>query len=229
MNEWISGQIVNRMVQCSRGENIFKYYKEIQHVPFLSFDEIKAIQVEKLRRTLNNAYHNIPFYRRLYDDYGIVIDKLDLPGDIKALPVLSKDFVRTNYTDFITPNIQKRISKELTSGSSGNPLTVVKDRDKSAYVRAVMYRCYNQYGINIGHRQARFWGLPISLKFILKEKLKDVIANRIRLSAFDIHEKSLLDFTNKLKKFKPRYFYGYPSVLYKYASWLLEKGYDLRQ
>ena len=72
-----------------------------------------------------------------------------------------------------------------------------------------MYRCYHQYGIKIGSKQARFWGVPISVKYILKERLKDIISNRIRLSAFDIHEKSLLDFTEKLKRFQPRYFYGY--------------------
>jgi len=229
MNEWIAGQMVHRFVQFTRGEKIFKYLREIDNIPLLSSDEIKKIQNAKFHKTLKNAYTNIPFYRKLFDEAGVVLDKLHFPDDIESIPILSKDMVRVNYSDIINQEIRKRVSKELTGGSSGNPLIVVKDRDKSAYGRAVMYRCYKQYGIEIGHRQARFWGLPISTKYFLKEKLKDLIANRIRLSAFDIHEKSLVAFTKKLKKFRPRYFYGYPSVLHKYATWILEKGYDFRE
>jgi phenylacetate-CoA ligase len=229
VNEWFAKHVVHRFVQFSRGEKIFNYLKKINHIPYLPSDKIKEMQLEKLRKTLRIAYHNTSFYRRLFDEAGIEIENLRLPDDFKAFPTLSKDMVRVNYSNIINQNIRKRVSKELTSGSSGNPLTVVKDRDKSAYGRAVMYRCYNQYGIEIGHKQARFWGVPISPKYILKEKIKDEIANRIRLSAFDIHEKSLIAFTTKLKNFKPRYFYGYPSVLHKYATWILEKGYDLKE
>lgn len=229
MNEWFAGQVVHRFIQFSRGERILGYLKKISQVPYLPTDRIKEIQLEKLQKTLKIAYNNIPFYRKLFDESNIEINNLRLPEDFEAFPILDKDTIRVNYSDIVNQKIKKRISKELTSGSSGNPLTVVKDRDKSAYARAVMYRCYNQYGIEIGHKQARFWGIPTSPKYIFKEKFKDEIANRIRLSAFDIHEKSLVDFTDKIKKFKPRYFYGYPSVLHKFATWILDKGHDLKE
>jgi len=230
MNEWFARAVVYNLLQFLRGEKISNYLQEISHIPSLPYDEIKKIQIAKLRNTLHIAYNNIPFYHRLFDEAGIEPDKLQLVEDFKSIPTLSKDMLRSHYdTEFINRNIKRRVSKETTSGSSGNPLTVVKHRDKSAKLRAVMYRCYKQYGIEIGSRQGRFWGLPLAQKNILKEKFKDLIGNRIRLSAFDIHEKSLIDFTERLKKFKPRYFYGYPSVLHKYATWVLEKGYELSE
>ena len=227
MNEWVAKNLIYNFLQFSRGEKIFRYLTEINHIPKLSIEKIREIQLNKLRSTLNIAYRDIPFYRNLYDEYGVNPNNLNLPEDMKALPILTKTVVNRNYTDIVNRRTRKRISKELTSGSSGNPLTVVKDRDKSGYGRAVMYRCYKQHGIDIGHKQARFWGIPIARKDSIKEKCKDIIANRIRLSAFDIHEFSLKIFTNRLIKFKPRYFYGYPSVLHKYATWIAERNIDL--
>jgi phenylacetate-CoA ligase len=227
MNEWLAKNLVYNFLQFSRGEKIFQLVNEINQIPILSTDKIREIQLSKLRKTLKMAYSNIPFYRKLYKKCGFNPEKLHSPDDIKKLPILNKAVVHSNYTDMINQSISKRTSKELTSGSSGNPITVLKDRDKSGYGRAVMFRCYKQHGIDIGHKQARFWGVPISPKDIFIEKCKDMIVNRIRLSAFEIHDQSLQTFTDKLIAFQPRYFYGYPSVLHKYATWLHEKKIDL--
>jgi len=227
MNEWLAKNLVYNFLQFSRGEKIFHHAREINHIPFLPPEIIREIQLQKLREILKISYKNILFYKNLYEKYGINPDKMSLPYDIKTLPLLTKTIVHNNYTDMMNQSITKRTSKELTSGSSGNPITIVKDRDKSGYGRAVMFRCYKQHGIDIGHKQARFWGVPISPKDFLKEKCKDIIVNRIRLSAFDIHDQSLQRFTKKLIAFQPRYFYGYPSVLHKYATWLQENRIDI--
>jgi phenylacetate-CoA ligase len=227
MNEWLAKNFVYNFLQFSRGEKIFKLIENINHIPKLSSDEIRDIQFNKLKKTIKTACRDIPFYQILYKKYGINPEKFVLPDDLEKLPVINKSIVHSNYTDMINQLIKRRTSKELTSGSSGNPITVIKDRDKSGYGRAVMFRCYGQHGIDIGHKQARFWGVPISPKDVFKEKCKDMIVNRIRLSAFDIHDQSLLTFTDKMIAFQPRYFYGYPSVLHKYATWIHEKKIDI--
>jgi phenylacetate-CoA ligase len=227
MNEWFAKNLVYNFLQFSRGEKIFHYLKEINHIPALSYDDIRQIQLNKLRNIIKTAYDDIPFYRNLYKKYGIHPNHIDLPKDINFLPIITKPIVHRNYSQLVNNNIKKRVSKELTSGSSGDPITVLKHREKSGYGRAVMFRCYMQYGIDIGHKQARFWGVPISSRDSLKEKCKDMIVNRIRLSAFDIHDNSMHSFTDKLLRFQPRYFYGYPSVLHKYATWIFENNIDI--
>ena len=229
MNEWLAKNIVYRFVQFARGEHVFNHYNVISYIPYLSHARIHELQLKKLRSVLTSAYVNIPFYRKMFDENGIHIDKLSLPDDMKALPILTKEDVRAHYQEIINPTVKKRVSKELSSGSSGNPLVIVKDRDKSGYARAVMYRCYAQYGINIGNKQARFWGVPVAPANFIKEKVKDLIANRIRLSAFNITDQTLHEFTKQMFRFKPKYFYGYPSMFYKYANWALENGYDFSE
>ncbi len=222
MHSWIARNIVYRSIELARGEPVTGYLRRISHIPYLSRDEIAGIQAEKLRRVVMTSYRNIPFYRKRFDEAGIDVDRLKLPEDMVKIPILEKHDLRDNYHLLVNPELDVRISRESTSGSSGNPLTVIKDRDKSAYVRAVMYRCYAQYGVDIGDKQARFWGVPVDKRAYFVEKLKDILSNRIRLSAFMVDEEALSEFARRLQKFKPRYFCGYPSLIYKFCLWMLD-------
>jgi len=90
-----------------------------------------------------------------------------------------------------------------------------------------MYRCYAWYGINIGDKQARFWGVPVNSTFRMKEQFKDLILNRIRISAFDICESSCLKQYKEIKAFNPAYFYGYTTAIYGFSLFAKKLGLDL--
>lgn len=230
MNSWIAKNLVYKLVQIIRSEKVEKSLSRIEAIPQLSPEEISRIQRGKLATTLQQAYENIPYYHRLFQEAGIKIEKLSLPEDMQSIPVLKKEILRAHPEAFISRNgsAGKRTSKESTSGTSGHPMTVIKDRNKSGYIRAVMYRCYRQYGIDIGDKQARFWAMPIDRIDCYKSRFVDLLSNRIRLSAFMLDDASLERFTKKLEQFRPRYFYGYASVIYKYSQWLQENRLSLR-
>ncbi len=228
MNNWIAKNIVYKFIEQVRGEQVSKHLKYIAHIPFLSHDELKQLQAEKLTHTIKNAYKNIPFYKKLYDESGLDIKNFSFPDDIEKLPVITKQTVRTNYKNLKNNYIRVRVSKETTSGTSGNPFTVLKDRERSAHLRAVMYRCYRQHGIDIGDKQARFWGVPIKKNEFWLENLKDLLANRIRISAFNLGNKELQQYVKKIRRFKPIYIYGYPSTIYRFSQWLNENDIFLK-
>lgn len=220
MNEWFAKNVVYRSIQSIRHENVLKYLSNIRDIPRNSQAEIRKTQREKLARTLENAYRNIPYYRKLFDDCGIVVEKLNLPKDFWKIPIVTKEVFRQDFSPSVNKNYNKPVSQETTSGTVGNPLVIPIDRHKSAFIRAVMYRNYEWYNIDVGDKQARFWGIPSAPKLHFRESLKDFSANRIRLSAFNVSDDALKRFVNKLRKFKPKYFYGYPSLLHKFSLWL---------
>jgi phenylacetate-CoA ligase len=224
MNKWVAKNIVYNFTEFVRNEHVSKYLKQIAHIPYQPRNEIIKLQEEKLRETIITGYNNIPFYRKKFNEIGLNMNKLRLPDDLLRIPILKKQDLQENYEHLINPELKRRISRESTSGSSGKPLVVIKDRDKSAYIRAVMYRCYMQYGIEIGDKQARFWGMPINKKGYLIEKMKDIVANRVRLAAFMLNDKSFSKFAIKMQKIRPRYFCGYPSLIYKFSQWFSEKN-----
>jgi phenylacetate-CoA ligase len=220
MNEWFAKNIIYRSIQSIRRENVLKYLSNIRDIPRNSQAEICNTQMGKLVKALGNAYANIPYYRELFDNCSIVVDELNLPKDFSKIPVLAKEVFRQDSCLFINKNYNEPVSNEVTSGTLGKPLIIPIDRYKSAFIRAVMYRNYGWYNIDVGDKQARFWGIPSTPKLHLRESLKDLCANRIRLSAFNISDDAFKQFVNKLRKFKPKYFYGYPSLLYKFSQWL---------
>jgi len=220
MNEWFAKNIIYRSIQSIRRENVLKYLSNIRDIPRNSQAEIRGVQKVKLVRVLKNANTNIPYYRKLFNNCGILVEKLSLPEDISDIPVLTKEIFKQDLSLFINTNHNGRVSEETTSGTVGKPLVIPIDRHKSAFIRAVMYRNYGWYNIDVGDKQARFWGIPSAPKLHLRESLKDFCANRVRLSAFNISDDAFKQFVNKLRKFKPKYFYGYPSLLYKFSQWL---------
>ena len=56
-----------------------------------SRDEMKAIQSERLIRTVERVYHNIPSYRKKMQEAGIT------PGDIKSIDDIVKLPFRNNF------------------------------------------------------------------------------------------------------------------------------------
>ena len=62
--------------------------------------------------------------------------------------------------------------------------------------------------------------MPLSKRSQLLSRSVDFISNRTRLSAFQINEKSLEEYFQKLLKLRPVYLYGYVSMITAFASYL---------
>ncbi len=96
------------------------------------------------------------------------------------------------------------------------------------YELAAIWRGYSWAGISIGDKQARFWGVPMTIKGRTAAELTDFICNRKRLSAFAFNDQSLAQYTKQLNSFKPDFFYGYVSMLCDYADYVLDNNIKLQ-
>ncbi len=83
---------------------------------------------------------------------------------------------------------------------------------------------YNWYGIGHNDLQARFYGMPKEASGKFKEQLKDVAMNRSRFSVFDLSDSILYQYTNRFKKQRFKYIYGYTNALVLFARYLLSKN-----
>ena len=104
--------------------------------------ELKLFQDALLRKVIDNAYKNIPFYGMLFDSISLKREDIKSTADLKKLPVLSKHKVRDAFINrTILNSVYKRdfISRK-TSGSSGFPLTIVYDPKSYAYCEAIYAR-----------------------------------------------------------------------------------------
>jgi phenylacetate-CoA ligase len=90
-----------------------------------SRDEIAALQLERLRWTLEHAYRNVGHYRRSFDRAGAHPGDLRALGDLARFPFLSKLDLRDHYPFglFAVPR-EKVVRIHASSGTTGKPTVV---------------------------------------------------------------------------------------------------------
>ena len=90
-----------------------------------SRDEIEALQLQRLRWTLQHAYDNVPHYRQAFDAKGVHPSDLKELKDIAKFPFTYKKDLRDNYPFgmFAVPRAQvARV--HASSGTTGKPTVV---------------------------------------------------------------------------------------------------------
>lgn len=227
MNKVFAKHFIYFPIQCIRGQKVKEYLKKVNDIQYGTIDEINSLKNKKLRKLIQFAYKNSPVYKNRFDKNGIKPEEIKEAQALEKIPVLSKLEVLENEKTLITPGYNKKLHVRKTGGSTGMTLHFMKDADALAMNDAIMYRCYDWYGIDIGDKQARFWGVPVTRKLRWKEQRKDLILNRIRISAFDISESACMKQYEQIRRFKPTYFYGYTTAIYGFCLFMKKAGIDL--
>ena len=197
---------------------------------------MKVVEAVKYLETINK-YDKL----KLVKYHKNIIDKITIPSAMKV-PFYAKSKYKGIYKSELTfynwngipvlekIDLQSLKGKELgrkswpifeirkTSGSTGNPLKIVKDPLVTAFERASQWHFYSQYGINFFRdRQLRFWGITKEKIGSLKCKIYDGILNRRRISAFDINPVNIEKQIKYIEQIKPDYIYGYAQSIYIFS------------
>jgi phenylacetate-CoA ligase len=88
-------------------------------------DELKAVQLKRLKATLKHCYDNNDFYKKRISDAGLDPDRIEDLSDLEKLPFTSKEELREHYPFglFCTP-LEDVIRIHSSSGTTGNPTVV---------------------------------------------------------------------------------------------------------
>ncbi len=87
--------------------------------------ELKAIQTERLRETVQRIYHNVPCYRKKMQEEGLVPDDIRSLEDLAKLPFTVKQDLRDNYPfGMFTVPMSEIVRIHASSGTTGKPTVV---------------------------------------------------------------------------------------------------------
>ena len=98
---------------------------ELEPIETASRDEVAALQLDRLRWTLQHAYDNVPHYRAAFDAKGVHPSDLKTLADLAKFPFTTKKDLRDNYPFglFAVPRTQvARV--HASSGTTGKPTVV---------------------------------------------------------------------------------------------------------
>ncbi|WP_332673510.1 phenylacetate--CoA ligase PaaK [Aromatoleum sp.] len=106
---------------------------ELEAIETVGRDELRALQLERLKWSLHHAYENVPHYRKAFDAKGVHPEDLKTLADLAKFPFTAKADLRDNYPFgmFAVPRHQlARV--HASSGTTGKPTVVgytLKDID----------------------------------------------------------------------------------------------------
>ena len=101
----------------------------IEPIETASADELRSLQLARLKQTLSRAYQKVPHYRRAFDDAGVHPDDLKQLSDISKFPFTTKQHLRENYPfGMLAVPMDDIIRIHASSGTTGKPTVVAYTR-----------------------------------------------------------------------------------------------------
>jgi phenylacetate-CoA ligase len=100
-------------------------HDHLEHIEKASVDELRHLQLERLKWTVRHAYDAVPHYRKKLDGHGVRPDDLKRLEDLAKFPFTTKQDLRENYPFgmFAVP-MDKIVRVHASSGTTGKPTVV---------------------------------------------------------------------------------------------------------
>ena len=211
-------------IERLRKEPVQRILSELEKSQYYSKDQLLENQWTKLQTLVAHSYKNVPYYNKVMNDLGIEPGDIKSHDDYKRIPVMTKEKLRKHHNELIADDTTRQVSPAKTSGSTGISLKFIKDRTEVATQLAAMFRGHRWYGVDIGAKEARLWGIPVNFKARMSTTLRDIILNRFREREYNLEEGTLRHFYNMIRVRKPEYLMGYTSMVYQFAKFIKNEG-----
>ena len=113
----------------------------------LSREEIKALQLERLKATVKHCM-NSDFYKKRFEEAGITPDDIKTLDDIRKIPFTTKQDLRDTYPfGMRSVPLEKCVRLHSSSGTTGNPTVILHtQKDLDEWANAVA-RCLWMVGL----------------------------------------------------------------------------------
>ena len=189
-------------------------------------ERLQNWQEESLARLLAHASRNVPYYRDLFTREGLDPEFAARNGWAR-IPLMGKEIVREQFARLQAADRPRLFITGSSSGSTGHPITWHVDRQAESVQHAVHIRAREWFGLRLGDPQFLLWGRDTFQGF--RKQLRDfLIWNKRALPGMEITEKSVEIYYKKLRRCRPRYLRGYPSLFVRFARLCQARGLSLK-
>ena len=205
--------------------SFYPTYKKLVKNQWKPYAELKRDQEKQLRHLIEFSYENVPYYRNLFKNLGLLPGDIRTIEDLEKLPILTKDIIKEHWEEFKPANLPSmKYYNQATGGSTGTPMQYRLSKHDRFLGGALLYRGWGYGGYELGDRMVFLAGssLDIGKKSSLTTKVHEIARNIRKLSSFDMGEYEMREYAGVLNSFKPRFIRGYASSIYFFARWLEE-------
>ena len=98
---------------------------ELEPIETASQDELRALQLQRLKWSLQHAYDHVPHYKAAFDAKGVHPGDLKDLADLRLFPFTTKKDLRDNYPFGLFAVPRERVARiHASSGTTGKPTVV---------------------------------------------------------------------------------------------------------
>lgn len=210
--------------QIRYGGDYNKFRKEKKQNRSLSLAELKKYQQERYAKLIEFAIEHSPYYK---ETLGKIPNVTNI-HNIRQLPIVNKETLRTNIQDIVAKTDEK-LTKSKTGGTTGKSLEVQNFNRNNQERFAFLDDFRSRFGYELGKKTAWFSG-----KSLLTDR--DIKANRFwktdpfhnvrYYSTFHMKEDYLKYYVEDIIKYQPEYLVGFPSTMFEIAKYGLRNNFD---
>ena len=95
------------------------------HFEGMAKDELRQLQLERLQATLNRVYRSVAFYRKLFNQVGLIPEEINSLEELSRIPFTSKETLHQSYPyEMFAVPLREVVRLQCTSGTTGGPIVV---------------------------------------------------------------------------------------------------------
>lgn len=120
-------------------------------IEIASRDEIEALQLQRIQRSVTSAYNNVPHYKAVFDQKGIHPGDLKSLSDLSNFPFTVKQDLRDNYPFGMFAVPREQVNRiHASSGTTGQPTVIGYTANDLKVWSEVMQRSLRAAGMRRG-------------------------------------------------------------------------------
>lgn len=187
-------------------------------------DFVRSYRHQALGEVVQLAIRNSPYYARTLKPVvgHIAPDELLGSEAWSRLPVLSRQIVLDHRDEMCTVPLD-RLDRASTDGSSGEPLSIMLDRNRSPIEYAFIHDAWSRTGFTAHDWRCVFRGFDLidgkNSHMEIEPALKE-----LRLSVFHLDDATMASYLAAIREKNIRFIHGYPSAMAIFAQYLLRTG-----
>jgi len=185
---------------------------------------------QRLRAFVRHAAETVPYYRDLFREQNIDPGNIRALDDLKQLPILTKAEVQRQGDRMLSEAVatSQRVMAH-TSGTTGGGLRFATTADAVREQWAVWWRYRRWHGIEPGTWCGYFGGrsvVPLGQQGPPWWRYNRP-GRQILFSGYHLSPENMPAYVDQLRRRRPPWLHGYPSLLALLASYLLDSGEEL--
>jgi phenylacetate-CoA ligase len=220
---------ITRISDFLTAKDVEGYYNFYNTTQWYSREEMKQLQLIKLKNLIRHCYDNVPFYNEFMISVNMKPEDISSIEQIKSFPIITKEIIKENYSKFIPENLKliKGVKTKQTGGTTGNILFNRNDSNTRSSVWATYKRFNDWMDLKENGKTLILMGGHVignNLKDKLKTQVNNYLTNSRSFNIYDPSEENILQIIKALKNNKYSCIRSYSQFLFSLSQRLKDEG-----